>query len=340
MANKSRILYLLRFLQEQSDEDHPVSTSEIRKALADKSCPVTVETLRNDIAMLQEAGFDIAINEISGLSTTYSYLDRSLDVPELQILIDAVSSSQFLTREKSCQLIDKLVAMAGPSHREDLQPGIMVSEHVKASNGHLLYIVQAIRESIRAHRKIAFQYFRYDMNKRRVPRLNGKVYVVSPFATIWKNDRYFLVSYSQERQRVTVFRIDRMGMPKQLDEPCVPEPESFLISNYTDQIFNMYDDGIEKTVTLRCRRHMIDTLVDWFGKDVEPENITEKSFDAKVKVSISPSFYAWVLGFTGDMTIIDPTEVCEEYRRLLQQGIDEMQLSAFPATRKKQGEPT
>ena len=338
MANKSRILYLLRYLQETSDEDHPVTTAEIRKALAEKGCPVTVETLRNDIAMLQETGFDIAVNETSGLSTTYSFLDRPLDVPELQILIDAVSSSQFLTKAKSRKLIEKLIGMAGPSDRAAMEPGIMVSEHVKASNEQLLYIVQAIRESIRARRKIAFQYFRYDMSKRRVPRLNGKIYEVSPYATVWKNDRYFLVGFSEERQRVAVFRIDRMGMPKQLDKPCAPEPDTFRISNYTDKIFNMYDDGIEETVTLRCRRHMIDTLVDWFGKDVEPENVTENTFDAKVKVSLSPSFYAWVLSFAGDMTIAGPPEVCDEYRRLLQQGINEVQLSSFPLTQKKQKE--
>ena len=30
MANKSRILYLLQFLQSHSDEDHPVTTAEIK----------------------------------------------------------------------------------------------------------------------------------------------------------------------------------------------------------------------------------------------------------------------------------------------------------------------
>lgn len=322
MANKSRILYLLQYLQENSDEDHPVTTAEIRKALASKGCPVTIETLRNDIVMLQETGFDIAVNETSGLSTTYSFLDRPLDVPELQILIDAVSSSQFLTQAKSRHLIDKLIAMAGPSHRAELQPGIMVSEHVKAPNEQLLYIVQAIREGIRTRRKIAFQYFHYNMNKEREPRLNGKVYVVSPYATIWKNDRYFLVGYFEERHRPTVFRVDRMGLPTLLEEPSQPEPEDFHVSDYTDKIFNMYDDGKEADVILRCRRHMIDHMVDWFGKDVEPENITEHSFDVTVRVSLSPSFYTWVLGFVGDMTIAGPPEVCEEYRTLLQTSIE------------------
>ena len=56
VANKSRVLYLLRYLQQYSDEDHPVSTAEIRAELAEKGCPATVETLRDDIRMLREAG--------------------------------------------------------------------------------------------------------------------------------------------------------------------------------------------------------------------------------------------------------------------------------------------
>ena len=70
MANKSRILYLLQFLQSHSDEDHPVTTAEIRAYLNKMDCTVTIETLRNDIAALQDAGYDIAVNEASGLTTT------------------------------------------------------------------------------------------------------------------------------------------------------------------------------------------------------------------------------------------------------------------------------
>ena len=52
MANKGRVLYLLQYLQRCSDEDHPVTTAEIRKELADKGCPATVETARDDISMI------------------------------------------------------------------------------------------------------------------------------------------------------------------------------------------------------------------------------------------------------------------------------------------------
>ena len=117
MANKNRILYLLHYLQSCSDEDHPVTTAQIREAMREKGCPVTIETLRDDIAAVREAGYDIAVNESSGKTTTYGFVDRTLDMPELQILIDAVSSSQFISPVRSRQLI----AMAGPSHREELR---------------------------------------------------------------------------------------------------------------------------------------------------------------------------------------------------------------------------
>ena len=48
--------------------------------------------------MLQETGFDIAVNEAPGLSTTYSYVDRSFDVSELQVLIAEGAVSFFEKR--------------------------------------------------------------------------------------------------------------------------------------------------------------------------------------------------------------------------------------------------
>ena len=318
MANKSRVLYLLQYLQKNSDEDRPVSTAQIRSALKEMGCPVTVETLRDDIAALQEAGYDIAVNESNGLATTYSYIDRPLEAPELQILIDAVSSSQFISQIRSGQLIAKLIAMAGPSHREELRPGIMISEFNKTPNSQLLYTVQKIQQAIRSDRKITFQYFRFDLNKARVPRRDGKWYVVSPYNTIWKHERYFLVGWSDEREKVVVFRIDRMGIPKLMKAPRIPAPERFNARDYTERIFNMYDEGEMVTVTLRCRHHMIDHIIDYFGKDVEPFNLTEETFDVNIRVCASTTFFSWVMGYVGEMTITGPQEVCDIYRGRLE----------------------
>ena len=324
MANKGRVLYLLQYLQRCSDEDHPVTTAEIRKELASKGCPATVETVRDDINMIRGCGFDIAVNEKSGQSTTYSYIDRDFSTPELQILIDAVSSSQFITKSKSEKLIKKLVAMAGPSHVEELQPSVLSAESVKARNPQFLYIIQKIHEGIKNDKKISFQYYRMNVNKERVPRHDGEKYLVSPYATLWRYDRYFLIGYSDKREKIVVFRIDRMGLPELTEEVRVPQPDDFRIQDYTEKVFWMYD-GPEEQVTLRCRLHMMDNIVDYFGIDVVPENINEKTFDVTVSVAVSNPFFAWVAGFTGDMTIAGPPDVKDEYKAMLQRGLDDIE---------------
>lgn len=321
MANKSRVLYLLRYLQQHSDEDHPVTTAEIRQELAEKGCPATVETVRDDIRMLRETGFDILVHEAAGLSTAYSYVDRDFDVSELQILIDAVASSRFIPLSKSENLIKKLADMAGPSCAEEIRPGVLSAEFVKAKDPKYLYVIESIREGIRRKKKIVFQYYQYNLNKERIPRHNGEKYIISPYGTLWRYDRYFLIGYSDRREKVAVFRVDRMGLPQITEEDIVSPPEGFNIRDYSEKIFWMYG-GYEEQVTLRCRHHMMENIIDYFGQDVVPENVTEDTFDVTVTVSVSNTFFSWVLGYAGDMTIAGPEKVKDAYIELLRREVD------------------
>ena len=71
MAMKPRVLYLMQYLEQNSDEQHPVTTAEIRKHLAAKGCPVSIITLRKDIKSLQEAGYKLVT--VSELAEAYGY---------------------------------------------------------------------------------------------------------------------------------------------------------------------------------------------------------------------------------------------------------------------------
>ena len=326
MAMKPRVLYLMQYLEQNSDEQHPVTTAEIRKELAAKGCPVSIITLRADIESLVEAGYEISINEKEGFSTTYSWIDRDLSAPELQILVDAVSSSQFITTEKSKELIQKLVTLAGPSYRASLTPQILVSEHVKAPNKQILLSVQAIRRAIDHDRKITFKYMKYNTDKAQVPKYAGtpeEDYIVSPYATIWNSDRYYLVGYYEKRKKVNTFRIDRMTKVRQIQKKRVPEPDDFNVQDYTDKVFWMYD-GNEEEVTLRCRHKILDQVIDRFGEGIELKNITKQTFDVTVPVCISGTFYAWIVQFIGEMNIVAPGHVKDAYAEYLQDGIDDV----------------
>ena len=326
MIMKNRILLLRDYLQEHSDEKHPVRTAEIRKYLRDNGISVSVPTLRTDIQSLLDSGYEIEIREEEGKPTTYAWLSRDWDGPEIQILTDAVSSAQFITQEKSGAMIEKLSGLAGPSVKEELLPPIIVTEHVKAQNEEIFYIVQAIRRAIRLKRKIEFSYYHYGIQEGK----EGYQFcrteteqVVSPYATVWNSDRYYMIGWSDEKKKIVPYRVDRMGTPEILSRLAKPCPEDFNIQEYTDRIFWMYS-GPKETVTLRCRHSILDQVIDKFGETKNISNVRKDTFDITVPVFLSGTFYAWVFQFVGEMNIIAPGHVKDAYADYLQQAIDDV----------------
>lgn len=109
--------------------------------LAEAGCPASPRTIRDDIGILADAGYDVIVEEKPGLATTYHIGARTFEKPELQILIDAVSSSRFISVEKSYQLIEKLIGLASISDLPSLRACRMVAQKVKAENKGIYYIL-------------------------------------------------------------------------------------------------------------------------------------------------------------------------------------------------------
>ena len=193
---------------------------------------------------------------------------------------------------------------------------------MKAENNLVFINVQAIKEGIDTNRKVQFQYFNYNLQKEQVYRHDGEVYTLSPYATIWMNDRYYLVGYSDKREKVVQFRIDRMDLVTVTEEERVPAPPDFNLQDYNDKIFKMYD-GDETEVTLRCKQEIIDQVIDKFGKKIELKNITKDTFDITVPVSLSGTFFSWVFTYAGRMTIVKPERASNWYISMLQDALDD-----------------
>ena len=53
-GNKSRILFLLRYLQENTDDEHVISTNELISLFAQNGFKANRDTIRDDVFMLNE----------------------------------------------------------------------------------------------------------------------------------------------------------------------------------------------------------------------------------------------------------------------------------------------
>lgn len=138
-GNRSRVLHLLKYLYEFSDEDHQKTIAQLIQELSDNDLKGNRITIRHDIDMMVEEGFDVVINEGSP-GTFYWGSKTDLETPELKLLIDAVSSSRFISEARSQALISKLLKFAGISDGEKLAARIYTVNKMKADNQQIFLI--------------------------------------------------------------------------------------------------------------------------------------------------------------------------------------------------------
>lgn len=77
----------------------------------------------------------------------------------------------------------------------------------------------------------------------------------------------------------------------------------------------MYN-GMIHAVELKCRNHLMNVIVDRFGEDVVTRWADDQHFIAAVDVSASPTFYSWLFTFAGEISVVSPAEVKEEYGKM------------------------
>lgn len=266
------------------------------------------------VLRVQENGLSVYPVPLQGVAFALHIGDD--DVPVLRFLL--------LPNQYQVPVVDAGAghAVAPGMERDQLMPSIEVEDQVKAPNDDILYIIQDIKVAILNDEKISFRYYEYDPELKQVPKHNGYVYVVSPYAMIWKKDRYYLVGWSEKHRDVAHFRIDRIGKLSLTGKARHPAPEDLHLGDRSSKVFSMFD-GPEEVVTLRLRPRLIGQVIDQFGEKLEISKKRENRMDVTVTVHLSPTFYAWLFQYTGEMTVIAPEHVREAYAGYLQEALDD-----------------
>lgn len=314
IRNKQRPFRLLRYLYEKTDDNHPVSTQELVRIFQAEDAHASRKTVKDDIDVLMSEGFDI----VTIKSTQHSFFlaNRRFEIPEVKLLIDAVSSSRFISKEKSEVLIGKLTGLVSKAQAEKIKRHLYLADRVKADNKQIYYIVDVITDAINEGKKICFQYFDYNAAKEKSLRHEGAKYIVSPYALVWDDNHYYMLGFSDARQMMVNFRVDRMCSTELLEEKAVPLPADFDMAEYVQHQFRMFA-GDEIEVVLECRNDMMKYVIDQFGEDVETWKATKDTFFAKVSVADSPTFYGWVFPFEGKVRISSPQKIRDKYRNMV-----------------------
>lgn len=306
---KARLLVLTKMFYEMTDENHPMDTFEIIDYLTEHGVPANTKTLRSDIKLLKDQDLDIVT--VTGRPNKYFLGVRLFEIPEIKLLLDAVASSRFITKSKSKELSRKLTSLTSRHQRTQLTRHMYTTGRVKPGNENIFYYMDLINDAIEFKKKISFRIIEFDGRKKKVLRHDGEVYVMSPYAMYWSDDYYYVVGWSDKRNTLAAYRIDRIEEPQILDEKAVRKPKGFRVADYSHKVFEMFG-GDELIVKLEVRNDLMKYVIDRFGMKFATETATDDTTYCFVDVCLSPTFYGWVFGFKGGIKILEPSDAVDE----------------------------
>ena len=314
---KLKMLYLVKIFEEETDDLHALTMPEIRDRLAEYGVNADRKTLYEDFDVLRGYGVDI-IAEKEGRNYLYHLGSRDFELPELKLLVDAVQSSRFITDKKSKELIKKLESLVSRHEGSRLQRQVLIAGRVKTMNESIYYNVDKIHEAIGSNRQISFRYFDWNLDKEMVPRRDGRLYRLSPWALMWDDEKYYLVAFDSEHGSIRHYRVDKMTGISMLDEPREGQEafSRFNIAHYTNTLFGMYA-GDETKVTIEAENGMVGVLIDRFGKDIIIAPVDGEHFRTTVTVAVSSHFLGWIMSLDGDVRIVAPDSVVKLMRETI-----------------------
>ena len=309
---KIKLLKILDLLRQETDEHNPMTTNQLCAALAEMGISCDRRTLSQDIATLNEAGYEIMSTMVSH-EKGYYIADRRFSVPELKILIDAVQAAAFITEGKSNELIEKIADLAGTHRAEVLRRNLICFNTRKHSNERVFYNVDVLEEAILTNRKVIFLY--YDLNEKheKIYRRGGHHYVVEPIALVYNEDNYYLMVYSARHDNTGTYRIDRMESVEIIEEQISEKAIALrsTMDEHTEQTFKMFAGPVEDII-LQFPPKLIGSVFDKFGEDIQMMRAGDNVI-ASVKVQMSPTFKGWIHQFGGEMKVLRTELTREKY---------------------------
>ena len=283
---------------------------------------VDKRTLSREVEFLNSQGFDIK-TRIVGHQKGYYIEKRGFSVPELKILIDAVQAASFITDSQTREFISKIADLGGSRKSEILKENVVCFNTTKHTNESIYQNVSELEKALTGKKQASFYYFDRNVDGEKVYWKEKKRYVVEPMALIFNDDNYYLMTWNAKYEGITNYRVDRMDEVS-VEETGVSEKaimDDSDIAAFRQQAFKMYGGNLEDVV-LEFNEKLIGVVHDKFGENTKMIRTAPGKCVASVQVQIAPTFWGWLFQFVGEMRIISPDPLMEEYKKRAKEALE------------------
>ena len=321
---KLRILYILRMLEEETDEERGLSMAGIVERLGDYGMSADRKTVYADFKLLREFGLKIGTAQRNPVE--YYVQNHDFTIDELMLMVDAVQSCRLLTQTQADKISRNVKLLATEGQQEKIERRIHVDGRARGRNDAALANVDAIHEAMRKKSRITYTYWKMGTDGKQHAQHEGALYDVTPMRVTFSDNYYYLTAFSERDQEVREYRVDRMRDVRVTGERARRGAEipDYDYQPRDSQFFGRFDGPVAKA-TLTCDEDGVGIVHDRFGRDArwsparqgaEPGTDAARA-RAHVSVRVSPQFFGWVASMAGHVKIAAPKKLGGEYEEYL-----------------------
>ena len=321
MPKKLLILRILEILKEFSDSNHKLRQNEIISLLnLQYGIDCERKAVARNIEFLQQAGYDI----VSDGTGTY-LADRKFEPGELRLLIDSVLSNRNVCKAHTKELINKLTKEGGKYFKCYAKHVVNLDDWQKDENHDFFYNIELLCEAIDKKVKIEFFYNAYGTDKQLHRRRVQKT-LANPYQLLLKNGHYYLACNYEEYKNILYCRVDK------ITELCLTElklkpiteikgyENGLNLGKINTRFPYLYEDTPHRIefVTANGAENMIDNILDWFGRDVQIEELKDGNYKFTVLAGIRAAHF-WILQFGKYVKVLYPQSLVEQVKNTLKE---------------------
>ena len=325
MANrrdqKLKLLTLEQIFIEKTDEDHGLTMAEILDELDRRGIETERKSVYTSINALREAG--VEVEKRNGTSITYGLARRPFQAQEVVMLVDAVSSSSFLSESAAETLAEKFVSLACEPMRPHIMDRVGTMIRPRSRNAQSIGNIDTLMRAIVAKKLITFQYFYYDIETKPQFCRKGAPYSATPLNLVYTDGVYFLVGYDEDVKDLVNYRVDHMINICITDTPATTNEITKAYEGITAEAakFNMLRGEIV-TASLLVEERAMNNVIDKFGLETAFFPAGDGKARCHVKVINCPAFYGWLLKQGTGVVLEKPARIVDTYRAYLKASLD------------------
>ncbi|MCD7855817.1 MAG: WYL domain-containing protein [Clostridiales bacterium] len=295
---KDASLYILKYLFEETDEEHGVTTAEIAEylekcdiSLNPRTIPLSIESINE---FLSYCRYMEIVSYIENRKTHYKLIDRPVDCTDVEMMSLALNSVKSLTKKDIKSLKGKLYSLLSRHSLEKFAPALSKKENNSENSGTVSWYLDQINTAIEKGLKISLKYNSKNEIKERT---------LSPYKLHTNSDGTYILGKCHEHDTdISRFRLDRIKKITILDEKLTPcentEELEDMINLSKDMSF-----GEKGTIVFTFTKQIENVVYDRYGRDIRVSPLPNGKMRAYADDYISSTLLGWIFSLGEDIEI-------------------------------------